>query len=112
MPTGLYALNRLGFSAQIPMNIQYLTDGSNNWLEMIMACLPHREVTALEGGEHTLGSYRVDMVFKHPIKPIFLCFSSMLTFFYYSCGEKKRQYAKEYDQKKDRATDDICGLMR
>ena len=29
VPTGLYALNRLGFSTQIPMNIVYLTDGFN-----------------------------------------------------------------------------------
>jgi len=28
VPTGLYALNRLGLSTQIPMNIVYLTDGS------------------------------------------------------------------------------------
>lgn len=28
-PTGLYALNRLGFSTQIPMNVVYLTDGFN-----------------------------------------------------------------------------------
>ncbi|MDR3286798.1 MAG: DUF6088 family protein [Prevotellaceae bacterium] len=27
-PTGLYALNRLGLSTQVPMNIVYLTDGS------------------------------------------------------------------------------------
>ena len=26
-PTGAYALNRLGFSTQIPMNVVYLTDG-------------------------------------------------------------------------------------
>ena len=32
VPTGIYALNRLGFSTQIPMNIQYLTDGSNRKL--------------------------------------------------------------------------------
>ena len=29
VPTGLYALNRLGFSTQIPMNVIYLTDGFN-----------------------------------------------------------------------------------
>ena len=29
VPTGLYALNRLGFSTQIPMNVVYLTDGFN-----------------------------------------------------------------------------------
>lgn len=29
MPTGIYALNRLGFSTQIPMNIVFLTDGYN-----------------------------------------------------------------------------------
>ena len=34
VPTGLYALNRLGFSSQIPMNIQYLTDGSNRKLTL------------------------------------------------------------------------------
>ena len=28
VPTGLYALNRLGFSTQIPMVIQYFTDGA------------------------------------------------------------------------------------
>lgn len=28
VPTGLYALNRLGLSTQVPMNIIYLTDGS------------------------------------------------------------------------------------
>lgn len=28
VPTGVYALNRLGLSTQIPMNIIYLTDGS------------------------------------------------------------------------------------
>ena len=29
VPTGHYALNRLGFSTQIPMNVVYLTDGFN-----------------------------------------------------------------------------------
>jgi len=28
IPTGLYALNKLGFSTQVPMNVVYLTDGS------------------------------------------------------------------------------------
>ena len=28
IPTGVYALNKLGLSTQIPMNIVYLTDGS------------------------------------------------------------------------------------
>ena len=28
VPTGVYALNRLGLSTQVPMNIVYLTDGS------------------------------------------------------------------------------------
>jgi predicted transcriptional regulator of viral defense system len=28
VPTGSYALNRLGFSTQVPMNIVYLTDGA------------------------------------------------------------------------------------
>lgn len=34
VPTGLYALNRLGFSTQIPMNVQYLTDGSSRKLTL------------------------------------------------------------------------------
>lgn len=28
VPTGIYALNRLGLSTQLPMNVVYLTDGS------------------------------------------------------------------------------------
>lgn len=28
IPTGIYALNRLGLTSQVPMNISYLTDGS------------------------------------------------------------------------------------
>ena len=32
VPTGLYALNRLGFSTQIPMVIQYFTDGARRKL--------------------------------------------------------------------------------
>lgn len=34
VPTGIYALNRLGFSSQIPMNIVYLTDGSERKLNL------------------------------------------------------------------------------
>lgn len=34
VPTGIYALNRLGFSTQIPMNIIYLTDGSERKLNL------------------------------------------------------------------------------
>lgn len=34
VPTGIYALNRLGFSTQIPMNIVYLTDGSERKLNL------------------------------------------------------------------------------
>jgi len=34
VPTGKYALNRLGFSTQIPMNIVYLTDGSERKLNL------------------------------------------------------------------------------
>lgn len=33
-PTGLYALNRLGFSTQIPMNIQFYTDASQRKLTL------------------------------------------------------------------------------
>jgi len=32
VPTGHYALNRLGFTTQVPMNIVYLTDGSERKL--------------------------------------------------------------------------------
>lgn len=38
IPTGIYALNRLGFSTQIPMNVVFLTDGYN------------RKVTLYNGG--------------------------------------------------------------
>lgn len=34
VPTGLYALNRLGLSTQIPMNVVYLTDGYNRKLTL------------------------------------------------------------------------------
>ncbi|WP_455663745.1 DUF6088 family protein [Phocaeicola sp.] len=34
VPTGQYALNKLGFSTQIPMNIVYLTDGSSRKIEI------------------------------------------------------------------------------
>lgn len=34
VPTGIYALNRLGFSTQIPMNIVYMTDGSERKLNL------------------------------------------------------------------------------
>jgi hypothetical protein len=34
VPTGLYALNRFGISTQIPMNIVYLTDGSEHMLNL------------------------------------------------------------------------------
>lgn len=34
VPTGIYALNRLGFSTQIPINIVYLTDGSERKLNL------------------------------------------------------------------------------
>jgi len=35
VPTGLYALNRLGFSTQIPMNIVYLTDSYNRKISLM-----------------------------------------------------------------------------
>lgn len=34
VPSGLYALNRLGFSTQIPMNVVYLTDGFNRNIKL------------------------------------------------------------------------------
>ncbi len=69
VPTGLYALNRLGFSTQIPMNIQYLTDGSN------------RKLTLYNGGT---------IEFKHTA-PKNLAFNSqlamLLTFAFKSLGK-------------------------
>ena len=34
VPTGLYALNKLGLSTQVPMNIVYLTDGSSRKIKI------------------------------------------------------------------------------
>lgn len=34
VPTGAYALNKLGFSTQVPMNIVYLTDGASKTIKM------------------------------------------------------------------------------
>ena len=34
VPTGLYALNRLGFSTQIPMNVVYLTNGISRTINL------------------------------------------------------------------------------
>lgn len=34
VPTGIYALNRLGFSTQIPMNVVFLTDGYNRKINL------------------------------------------------------------------------------
>ncbi|MFZ4414866.1 MAG: DUF6088 family protein [Bacteroidales bacterium] len=34
IPTGIYALNRLGLSAQVPMNVVYLTDGTTRKIKI------------------------------------------------------------------------------
>lgn len=34
VPTGLYALNKLGLSTQLPMNVVYLTDGSSRKVKL------------------------------------------------------------------------------
>ncbi|MFT4094175.1 MAG: DUF6088 family protein [Niabella sp.] len=34
IPTGVYALNRLGFSTQVPMKIVYLTDGATRSIKI------------------------------------------------------------------------------
>ncbi len=34
VPTGAYALNKLGFSTQVPMNLVYLTDGASKTIKM------------------------------------------------------------------------------
>jgi hypothetical protein len=82
VPTGLYALNRLGFSTQIPMNVVYLTDGYP------------RKIMLYSG---------VTIQFKHT-SPKNLAFNSylgmLLTFAFKSIGkdnitEEMKQKAKE-----------------
>ena len=34
VPTGAYALNKLGFSTQVPMNLVYMTDGTSKSIKM------------------------------------------------------------------------------
>ena len=34
VPTGAYALNKLGFSTQVPMNLVYMTDGATKTIKM------------------------------------------------------------------------------
>jgi hypothetical protein len=34
IPTGAYALNKLGFSTQVPMNLVYMTDGTSKTIKM------------------------------------------------------------------------------
>ena len=71
VPTGLYALNRLGFSTQVPMNVQYLTDGYN------------KKLTLFNGAT---------IQFKHT-SPKNLAFNSylamLLTFAYKSLGKER-----------------------
>ena len=46
VPTGIYALNRLGFSTQIPMNVMYLTDGFNRKITLYNGSVIHFKRTA------------------------------------------------------------------
>lgn len=82
VPTGLYALNRLGYSTQIPMNVVYLTDGYN------------RKLTLFNGGsiqfKHTTPK---NLAFNSPL-------SMLLTFALKSLGkenitDKIRSHTKE-----------------
>ena len=45
IPTGTYALNRLGLSTQVPMNIVYLTDGSARKIKIGKRSIVFRKAT-------------------------------------------------------------------
>jgi RNase H-fold protein (predicted Holliday junction resolvase) len=52
VPTGDYALNRLGFSTQVPMNIVYLTDGTARKIKIgnytiVFKKVAHKKVAAI-----------------------------------------------------------------
>ena len=55
-PTGLYALNRLGFSTQIPMNVVYLTDSFNRKIKLYNGTIiqfVNKPVNSAHSGELT-----------------------------------------------------------
>lgn len=54
LPTGVYALNQLGLSTQIPLNLVYLTDGSPRKINIGKRTIQFKKTTpknlALKGG--------------------------------------------------------------
>ena len=54
LPTGIYALNQLGLSTQIPLNLVYLTDGSPRKINVGKRTIQFKKTTpknlALKGG--------------------------------------------------------------
>jgi hypothetical protein len=45
VPTGVYALNRLGLSTQVPLNIVYLTDGASRKIQIDKRVIKFKKVT-------------------------------------------------------------------
>jgi predicted transcriptional regulator of viral defense system len=45
VPTGVYALNRLGISTQVPLNIVYLTDGASRKVQIGKRVIKFKKVT-------------------------------------------------------------------
>lgn len=45
VPTGVYALNRLGLSTQVPMNVVYLTDGAARKIKIGKLTITFKKVT-------------------------------------------------------------------
>jgi hypothetical protein len=45
IPTGVYALNRLGLSPQVPMNLVYLTDGASRKVKVGKRIITFKKVT-------------------------------------------------------------------
>lgn len=45
VPTGLYALNRLGLSTQVPVNVVYLTDGAGRKLMILNRTITFKKTT-------------------------------------------------------------------
>ncbi|MCX6272846.1 MAG: DUF6088 family protein [Bacteroidetes bacterium] len=45
VPTGIYALNRLGLSTQVPMNVVYLTDGAARKIKIGKLTITFKKVT-------------------------------------------------------------------
>lgn len=45
VPTGIYALNRLGLSTQVPLNIVYLTDGAARKIKIVSRTITFKKTT-------------------------------------------------------------------